>query len=84
MPDELDALLTDNDAFVQWLKPRLTDVFGPRISKRTLELAEKLADELDAYPENSSETNGFQAYIALSPPPLRQFCKFMGTKPLTA
>ncbi len=84
VPDELDALLTDNDAFVKWLKPRLTDVFGPRISKRTLELAEKLADELDAYPENSSETNGFHSLHSVIAASLRQALQAGGTKPLTA
>lgn len=58
-PDELGLILKKNDAFTNWLKPKLTDTFANSISKKTLPLVEKLSDELETYTEKPLELSGY-------------------------
>ncbi len=50
-PDELGQILDRNDAFCQWIKPRLAAAFGDRLSKKSFDAIETLLDEVGSYQE---------------------------------
>ncbi len=58
--DELLAILDRNDAFVQWLQPKLQQILSARLSKKSIPLLGGLASEVTAYSEPSYELITYQ------------------------
>jgi DNA helicase-2/ATP-dependent DNA helicase PcrA len=87
-PDELEAILVRNDAFIAWLKPRLADALGDRVSKKTLPLLAKLIDEIESYDDEPLELPGYHALSTLVAHSLERSVKDAeeegSTKPVTA
>jgi len=58
-PDELDSILTRNDTFIAWLKPKLAAIFSTRTSKKTLPALNSLTSEIEAYEGEPLELPGY-------------------------
>ncbi len=59
-PDEVGMILDRNDAFAEWLQPRLQPVFGERLSKKLFPAIEALADEIHNYDEDPLNLIGYK------------------------
>lgn len=53
--DELLAILERNEAFTDWLQPRLQNAFGPRLSKKSLSTIGDLLDDVRGYEDEPLE-----------------------------
>lgn len=59
-PDELLQILDRNDAFIEWLKPRLESAFGARMSKKQFGAIEDLILEISKYQEQPLKLINYQ------------------------
>lgn len=87
-PDELDAILSRNDTFIAWLKPRLIETFSDRVSKKTLPSISKLIAEIKSYEDEPLELPGYHALSTLISHSLQRALEAAeeegSTKPITA
>ncbi len=87
-PDELEQILVHNTAFIEWVKPKLSEVFGDRLSKKTIGLATSLLEELSSYKETPLELTSYHSLATLFEESLRRAVEAAeegdNTKPLTA
>ena len=87
-PDELDTVLDRNDGFIDWVKPKLAEVFSASISKKTLAGAKRLADEIASYREGPLGLPSYHPLATLLQNTLdeatREAEEANSTKPLTA
>ena len=59
-PDEVGMILDRNDAFAEWVQPRLQTAFGDRLSKKSLPAITSLCDEIDCYNDEPLALIGYQ------------------------
>ena len=58
-PDELHLMLDRNDAFCSWIQPRISEVFGPTMSKKQFASIERLVSEINSYDEEPVDLIGY-------------------------
>lgn len=87
-PDELKTILGRNDLFIDWLKPKLAEIFSQRLSKKTLPALANLIHDIETYSEKPLELAGYHPLHALIAHSLaRAYEAAMtddSTKPITA
>ncbi len=87
-PDELDAILTRNDAFCAWVAPYIADVFGSKISKQTIAKARVLARDIETFSDQPLELIGYAPLSEILRSSLVRAVELAeeegSTKPLTA
>lgn len=59
-PDELLDILDRNDAFCEWVQPKLHAAFGARLSKKSFTDLRNLIDEIGSYSEDQLELISYQ------------------------
>jgi len=64
-PDELLQVMERNDAFCEWIQPRLQEAFGDRLSKKQFPAISKLIQSLDAFEEESLPLINYQSLAEL-------------------
>lgn len=86
--DEVLAIVDRNEAFIEWLQPRLQAVFADRISKKTIAGAEELISEIAAYKGEPLELITYEPLSDLTRATLEQALELAtsegSTKPLSA
>lgn len=87
-PDEAGQILDRNDAFSEWLQPRLQAAFGPRLSKKSFDAIESLVYEINSYDEKPLDLVGYHPLYKLISDSLSQVLDEAriedSTKPLSA
>jgi len=58
-PDELDTIIEKNDAFLEWIDPKIRDVFAAGINKKSLPAIRGLSEQIQAYKEEPLELIGY-------------------------
>lgn len=64
-PDELLRIVDRNDAFSDWLQPKLQAAFGDRLSKKSFPLVSKLLTDIDSYEEDPLALINYQPLAEL-------------------
>ncbi|NCU30122.1 ATP-dependent helicase, partial [Candidatus Saccharibacteria bacterium] len=58
-PDELDLILDRNDAFINWIQPKLQQVFAEHLSKKSFGAITELASQILNYSDEPLELIGY-------------------------
>lgn len=85
--DELNEILQRNQRFIEWLRPRLSNVFGERVSKKMLPSIQKLIDDISMYEEDEYHLVTYEPLSSLVGGTLEfalEQTDTDGTKPITA
>lgn len=86
--DELTAILDRNEAFIEWLQPRLQSAMGDRLSKKTFVGIEKLLSKLASYEDEPFELITYEPLSELAQVTLEHALETAAeedsTKPLSA
>ena len=64
-PDELLRIVDRNDAFSDWLQPKLQTALGDRLSKKSFTLIARLLTEIDSYEEDPLALINYQPLAEL-------------------
>lgn len=87
-PDELLSILDRNDAFCQWIQPKLHASLADRLSKKTIATLHGLLDEADGYQDDPVELINYQPlsklFTASLQDAIEQAEQDNSTKPLSA
>lgn len=60
-PDEITQILDRNDAFCEWVQPRLQPSFAPTLSKKQFPVIAELLVEIQSYDDEPLELLGYRA-----------------------
>lgn len=86
--DELLAIIDKNEAFIEWVQPKLQAVFGDRVSKKSFALIESLIEDIAAYQEDHLELITYEPLFELCHATLQHALEMAvdqdSTKPISA